>query len=96
MLTAKPTRRYLRDLRRLREDGCDFTELRRLVELLLSETPLPARYKDHPLEGDLHKWRDAHIEDDWVLVYRVIGQRLLLGRTGTHANVFRANKRQQR
>lgn len=95
MLIAKPTKRYLRDLRRLRENGYDTTELKRLVEMLLREQPLPSRYKDHELTGDLHKWRDAHVEDDWVLVYRVIGQRLLLARTGEHEHVFRGSKRQR-
>ena len=87
--------RYKRDVKRLKEAGADMSKLNELLRLLVSETPLPRRYKDHKLTGDLHKWRDAHIEDDWVLVYRVIGQHLLLARTGEHEHVFRGSKRRR-
>ena len=96
MLKVKLSRQYPRDVQRLRESGRDTAELARLVGLLVQERPLPPIYKDHQLKGDLHNWRDAHVpdgKDDWVLIYRVSGQRLYLMRTGTHAEVFRGKKR---
>ncbi|WP_205622672.1 type II toxin-antitoxin system YafQ family toxin, partial [Haliea salexigens] len=46
-------------------------------------------YLDHPLRGDWKGYRDAHIEPDWLLLYRIEGDELHLARTGTHADLFR-------
>jgi mRNA interferase YafQ len=48
----------------------------------------PARFKDHPLKGEWKSFRDAHIEPDWVLIYKVTDEGLRFERTGTHADLF--------
>jgi len=63
-------------------------KLRTLLTLLIEQKPLPASYKDHPLKGDWNGYRDAHIEPDWLLIYRVVEEELQLARTGTHADLF--------
>ncbi len=50
---------------------------------------LPARYRDHPLRGKWHEYREIHLEPDWLLIYRVKGDELQLARTGSHADLFR-------
>lgn len=45
-------------------------------------------YKDHLLRGNWNGYRDAHIEPDWLLIYRVSGDELQFARTGTHADLF--------
>ena len=37
-------------------------------------TTAPTRYKDHPLKGDPNGNREAHIEPDWLLIYRIEGR----------------------
>ncbi len=52
--------------------------------------PLPATYRDHPLKGEWGSFRDAHLEPDWLLIYKINGTVLRLERTGTHhADLFR-------
>lgn len=63
--------------------------LRAVIEMLLAEEPLPPRLKDHPLSGDWAGFRDCHVEPDWVLIYQIDGDRLILARTGTHSDLFR-------
>jgi mRNA interferase YafQ len=75
-------------VRRAAKRGKDMSKLRALILLLLAEAPLPERYKDHPLRGNWRGYRDAHIEPDWLLIYRVAGDELQLARTGTHADLF--------
>lgn len=82
------TGRFKRDVKRCEKRGKDMTKLKALVVLLLAESPLPERYRDHPLKGDWAGWRDAHIEPDWLLLYRIRGNTLTLARTGTHADLF--------
>jgi mRNA interferase YafQ len=63
-------------------------KLRDLILLLLAGAPLPERYRDHPLRGSLKRYRDAHIEPDWLLIYRASETALFLARTGTHSDLF--------
>ncbi|WP_411269292.1 type II toxin-antitoxin system YafQ family toxin [Phytopseudomonas dryadis] len=49
---------------------------------------MPSSYLDHPLKSNWKGFRDAHIEPDWLLIYRVEGDELQLARTGTHADIF--------
>lgn len=64
------------------------SKLRSLLELLIGGQPLPRRYRDHPLKGKWAGWRDAHIDPDWLLLYRIEEDELQLARTGTHADLF--------
>ncbi len=88
MLTPERSGAFRRDVKRAQKRGKDMPKLRTLIQLLLEQTPLPERYRDHPLKGAWTGWRDAHIEPDWLLIYRVAAGALLLARTGTHADLF--------
>jgi mRNA interferase YafQ len=66
------------------------SKLRALIVLLLAGGALPERYKDHPLRGNWKGYRDVHIEPDWLLIYRIVGDELHLVRTGSHADLFDA------
>ncbi len=68
--------------------GKDFSELRHVVELLATGTPLEPRHRDHPLSGGYAGSRDCHIEPDWVLIHERTADELLLVRTGTHSDLF--------
>jgi mRNA interferase YafQ len=80
---------FRRDVKRARRRGKDMNKLRQLILLLLAGDGLPDRYQDHPLKGNWKGYRDAHIELDWLLIYRVADDdELHLVRTGSHADLF--------
>jgi mRNA interferase YafQ len=79
---------FRRDVRRAARRGKDISKLRELILLLVADAPLPERYRDHPLRGNWKGYRDAHIEPDWLLIYRIVGDELHLVRTGSHADLF--------
>ena len=79
---------FKRDVKRPEKRGKDMTKLRDLILLLAGETPLPVRYKDHPLSGEWKHHRDCHIEPDWLLLYKIDDNDLYLVRTGSHADLF--------
>ncbi|OIP07786.1 MAG: type II toxin-antitoxin system mRNA interferase toxin, RelE/StbE family [Rhodocyclales bacterium CG17_big_fil_post_rev_8_21_14_2_50_68_7] len=79
---------FKRDVRSAEKRGKDMGKLRALLVLLIEGRPLPAEYLDHPLKGKWNGYRDAHIEPDWLLIYRIAGNDLLLARTGLHADIF--------
>jgi mRNA interferase YafQ len=79
---------FKRDVKLAEKPGKDMTKLRNLILLLAEETPLPVRYKDHPLSGEWKHHRDSHIEPDWLLLYKIDDNDFYLVRTGTHADLF--------
>lgn len=89
MLVPVRSAQFKRDVKRVQKRGKDMAKLKDLLTLLIEQSPLPAAYLDHPLRGDWKGYRDAHIEPDWLLLYRVEGEELHLARTGSHADLFR-------
>lgn len=67
MRTPTYSSQFRRDVKRLQKKGKDLEKLKKLIEFLLAEIPLPPIYKDHPLKLNWAGYRDAHIEPDWVL-----------------------------
>ena len=88
MLTPVRCAQFKRDVRKARARGKDLGKLRVLLESLIDQEPLAARHRDHPLRGIWNRHREAHIEADWLLIYRVKGDELHLVRTGTHSDLF--------
>ena len=58
--------------------------------LLCEEKPLPPKYRDHALTGNYGGQRECHILPDWLLIYKIEKDELLLSRTrtGTHNDLF--------
>lgn len=90
MLTIKYQTAFKKDFKRVKKRGYDISLLEAVIGLLTEEKELPAEYKDHPLTGDYKGCRECHITPDWLLVYEIIGNELILylNRTGTHSDLF--------
>jgi mRNA interferase YafQ len=76
------------DLRRQKRRGKDIEELIAAVELLAEQGALPAQYQPHQLKGEWSGVWECHIEPDWLLIYTVTADEILLIRTGTHDDLF--------
>ena len=70
--------------------GYPIEELDRVIRLLAEDEPLPEKYKDHELSGNWRGFRECHVQPDWLLVYRIYNNNLILSlaRTGTHSDLF--------
>ena len=79
---------FKRDFKRLAKQGKDHRELEAVLLLLLAEDPLPARLNDHPLHGNYDGYRELHVKPDWLLIYKIEDETLVLARTGSHAELF--------
>ena len=60
------------------------------IRMLASVKVLPEEYNDHQLTGNLKNYRECHIQPDWLLMYRIEKDILVLSlqRTGTHSDLF--------
>lgn len=61
-----------------------------IIRKLAHEEPLPDKHKDHALTGNWAGHRECHIQPDWLLIYRVEDDLLVLtlSRTGSHSDLF--------
>jgi mRNA interferase YafQ len=82
------TAQFKRDFKAQVKRGKDMARLRAVVQALCTREALAAHHADHQLGGRLKDWRDCHVEPDWLLIYRVDGTDLILGRTGTHSDLL--------
>lgn len=92
MLRVVVSHQFKRDYKKAVARGLDVGKLEKVITLLREESELPPEYKDHRLRDDrLHKsLRECHIQPDWLLIYRIIGDELVLFlfRTGTHGELL--------
>lgn len=79
---------FKKDLKKIKKKNKDIEKLKILMNLLINNQLLPTKYKDHPLQGNYVDYRDAHIEPDWILIYKINDKLLRFERTGTHSDLF--------
>ena len=84
------TNRFRKDYKLAKKRGYDLSLLDNTVNLIASRATLPERYKDHELIGDYKGCRECHITPDWLLIYEIYEEELILylTRTGTHSDLF--------
>lgn len=84
------TNRMKKDAKLMKKRGKDLNKLVNVLFLLSTGNPLPIQYRDHQLTGNLHDFRECHIEPDWLLIYQIFEDTLILSATatGSHADLF--------
>ena len=87
-MNVAQTKQFKKDVKRMRKRGKDLEKVKAVIELLVAEEPLPPKNRDHKLGGNWIGRRDCHIEPDWILIYKLTEDELLLERTGTHSDLF--------
>lgn len=71
------------------KNGLDINEFKFVVNTLSNGKKLPDKYRDHKLSGEWNGYRDCHITPDWVLIYKIDHNELILvlSRTGSHSDL---------
>ncbi len=89
-LKIRPSSTFEKDLKRLKKRGYDLSLLKETVRAISEGETLPRKNKDHSLSGNYHGCRECHIAPDWLLIYEIWQDELLLylTRTGTHSDLF--------
>ena len=83
------TKSFDKDLKKCKKRGYDISLLDEVVEKLLMGEKLPKKNRDHALTGNLKDYRECHILPDWLLVYEIYEDKLVLLLTalGTHSDL---------
>jgi len=82
--------RFKKDYKLAQKRGYNMNLLKDVIDILANGEQLPEKYLDYSLSGDYRGSRECHIEPDWLLIYRIEKDLLVLGltRTGTHSDLF--------
>ena len=89
-LTVKPTTQFKKDYKLAMKRRLAMELLDGIIATLAMGEPLPEKNKDHALTGNWAGHRECHILPDWLLIYRIEDDVLVLtlSRTGTHSDLF--------
>lgn len=92
MLRIDVQNSFKKDYKKALDRGLKPELLEEVVTLLANEIPLPAKYRDHQLTNSrkYKNMRECHIQPDWLLVYMIEHEKLVLTlvRTGSHSDLF--------
>ena len=85
------TSQFKKDLKLAKKQNKDLGKLFEVIDILANGETLDAKYKDHSLTGNYRGTRECHIEPDWLLIYEIRGDVLvlMLYRLGSHFELFK-------
>lgn len=84
------TTQFKKDYKQAVKRSCDIPKLKKVISMLADGEKLPQKYSDHALKGIFSGYRECHIEPDWLLIYKISEDVLVLSlyRTGSHSDLF--------
>lgn len=87
----KPTSQFKKDLKTIQRRGYNLSLLTDVIQMLAEGKKLPDKNRDHSLSGVFCGCRECHILPDWLLIYELSDNDLILylTRTGTHSDLFK-------
>lgn len=90
MLKIRYHSTFKKDYKKIVKRGYDVRLLETVIGLLAEQKPLPEKYRDHNLIGNYSGCRECHITPDWLLIYEINEDELVLylTRTGSHSDLF--------
>lgn len=88
--TIKPTSQFKKDLKLAKKTNRNLSLLKKIINQLANGEKLDEKYRDHALAGNWKGHRECHIQPDWLLIYRVEEDILVLSliRTGSHSELL--------
>ncbi len=88
----KRSNNFKKQYKKILKQGKDVSKMQYVIETLANGKKLEVRYKDHSLNDNKYYkgCRECHIEPDWLLVYKIINNELILYlvETGSHSDLF--------
>ncbi len=88
--TVKPTSQFKKDFKLAMKRGLKIDLLEEVITTLAMGEKLAEKHKDHALTGNWIGHRECHVLADWLLIYHIEDEVLVLtlSRTGTHSDLF--------
>lgn len=90
MMKIKYHNKFKKDLKVLQKRHKNMELLKEVITILAEEKDLPEKCCAHDLIGKYTGYKDCHIQNDWILIYKIDKEISLISlyRTGTHSDLF--------
>ncbi|MHB8338835.1 MAG: type II toxin-antitoxin system YafQ family toxin [Ignavibacteriaceae bacterium] len=82
------TKRFKKDFKKVEKLEKKLLQLKEAIISITDGKLLNKRLLDHPLKGDYKDCRECHLAPDFLLIYKIEGETLILVRYGSHADLF--------
>ncbi len=82
------TKQFKKDFKLSKKQCCDTEKLFEVIDKLAMGDKLEQQYRDHSLHGKFKDCRECHNTPDWMLIYKIDGDDLILVRNGSHSDLF--------
>ena len=84
------TGQFKKDYKLARKRNLNIELLDEIIRKLSRGEELPKDNRDHALSGNWSGYRECHVQPNWLLIYRIEEELLILtlARTGTHSDLF--------
>ena len=79
------TNQFKKDLKLAKKQNKNLDKLFEVIDILANGGTLDAKYRDHDLTGNYKGTRECHIEPDWLLIYEIKNNVLVLMLTAWYA-----------
>lgn len=85
-----PSKQFGKDVKLAKKRGYDLNSLTNVIKMLADGGKLPDNLRDHSLSDNFIGFRECHISPDWLLIYEIRNDQLILylSRTGSHSDLF--------
>ena len=87
--SVRSTKQFRKDFERIKSQGKDLVKLHKIVLSLQDGEQLEKSLRNHSLRGEYDDCMECHISPDWLLIYRIEGNEMVLLRTGSHSELFK-------
>jgi len=84
------TKQFSKDVKKMQKRKKNLEKIKMVIRSLIVGEQLDLLHRDHKLVGNYQDRRECHIEADWLLIYKIQGDRIIFERTGTHSDLFRS------
>jgi len=81
-------KQFKKEFKRLQQTGRNLARFREAIQCLQEDIPLPEHYRDHQLGGNWNGFKECHLGGDFLLIYRIQNDELMLVRIGSHSQLF--------
>jgi mRNA interferase YafQ len=84
------TSQFKKDYKSAMKQNKDMTLIDDCIRKIAARKVLPPQYRDHALSGNWAGHRECHLLPDWLLIYRIENNDLILvlARSGSHSNLY--------
>lgn len=83
--------KFNKDIEKAKKQKQDLAAIKEIMDILISGHSLPAKNLDHPLKSNWKGYRECHIQNDLLLIYKLDKSEnsIRFERLGTHSELFK-------